>query len=528
VADASGNVYIADTANNTVRRVAANGTITTFAGTGTAGFAGDGSAAASAQLSGPQGLALDSAGNLYIADTLNQRVRKVTGGTITTVAGGNNDLNLPFGVAVDTSGNLYIAEFGANRVRKLAGGTLTTIAGTGVAGYSGDGGAATSAMLNTPQGVAVDPAGNVYIADTGNHRVRVVTGTTIRTAAGNGIAGYDRDGVAAASTPIGNPMGIAVDSSGSLYIADGSARIRKVFPNGLIETIGGSGVAGYTGDGGPAAGAMLNLPASVAVSNNGNVYVADANNNAVRVLQPVAGANGIAVSAIVNGASNQTGAIAPGEVVVIYGSGLGPATLAVSSLGANGLLPTSVAGTTVYFGAVAAPILYTSANQVGAIVPFGVPAASVLVSVVYNGQSTAAVPASVATAVPGIFTLNASGSGQAAAINQDNSVNGAARPVKIGQVISLYLTGAGQTNPPGADGQPGTAPYPLPVLTVTAKVGGRDATVQYAGGAQGLVAGVLQVNVMIPAGVTAGSAVPVVLQVGTNSTQPNITIAVSN
>jgi uncharacterized protein (TIGR03437 family) len=295
----------------------------------------------------------------------------------------------------------------------------------------------------------------------------------------------------------------------------------------MITTIAGSGIAGYIGDGGVATAAMLNMPAAVAVAPNGNVYVADANNNAVRLLQPAAGGGGIAINAITNGASNAVGPIAPGEVVVLYGTGLGPNTLAQSTLGSNRLMPTTLAGTTVYFGSTPAPIIYTSANQVGAVVPFGMTGSQAQVSVVYNGQFAAPLPASIATTVPAIFTLNASGSGQAAALNQDNSVNGASTPAKAGQVVSLYMTGAGQTNPPGTDGLPGAAPLPLPILTVTAQVGGQSADIQYAGAAPGLVAGVLQVNVVIPSGVT-GNAVPVTLQVGTSTTQPNLTIAISN
>jgi uncharacterized protein (TIGR03437 family) len=214
--------------------------------------------------------------------------------------------------------------------------------------------------------------------------------------------------------------------------------------------------------------------------------------------------------------------------VVIYGSGLGPSTLTQFQLGANGLVPTTVAGTSVYFNSLAAPVLYTSLNQVAVIVPFGISGSQVQISTVYNGQFSAPFAASVATAIPSLFTLNNSGSGQAAAVNQDGSVNGAGTPAKIGNAISLYLTGAGQTNPAGADGQPGTGVGNLPVLPVTATIGGRTATVQYAGGALGLVAGVVQVNVIVPAGVTAGAAVPVTVLVGSNSTQSNVTIAVSN
>jgi trimeric autotransporter adhesin len=524
--DAAGNIYIADTMNNVVRKVS-GGTITTFAGNGSVGSGGDGSAATSAQLNGPQGLALDSAGNLYIADTLNNRVRKVSNGTISTVAGANNELNLPFAVAVDSAGNLYVAEFGASRVSKIAaGGGVSVFAGNGVAGFGGDGGPATSAMLKNPQAVAVDTAGNVYIGDTGNNRVRVVAGGTIRTVAGNGLGGYDRDGVAAAGTQVGNPVAVAVDASGNVYIGDGSSRIRKVFSNGLISTIAGNGSRGYSGDGGSATSATINGPSALAVAPSGNVYIADTNNNSVRLLQPQAG--GIAVSAIVNAASNLVGAIAPGEVVVIYGSNLGPGTLTTFQLGSNGLVPTNVAGTFVYFNSIAAPVLYTSTNQVGVIVPFGISGSQVQVTAAYGGQFSAPLTASVATAVPALFTLNNSGTGLAAAVNQDGSINGPSTPVKIGNAISLYLTGAGQTNPAGADGQPGSGPSAGPILPVTATIGGKTATVQYAGGALGLVAGVVQVNVIVPAGVTAGSAVPVTLQVGTNNTQPGVTIAVTN
>jgi uncharacterized protein (TIGR03437 family) len=319
---------------------------------------------------------------------------------------------------------------------------------------------------------------------------------------------------------------LAVDASGAVYVADGSSRVRKVFANGLIATIAGSGARGYTGDGGTAASAALNAPSAVAVTAAGNVFVADTGNNSVRLLQPQAG--GISISALVNGASNLAGPIAPGEVVVIYGSGLGPATLTQFQLAANGLIPTTVAGTSVYFNSIAAPVLYTSANQLGVIVPFGITGSQVQVSAVYNGQYSASIAASVAATVPALFTLNNSGTGQAAAVNQTGQINGAAAPVKAGQVISLYLTGAGQTNPPGADGRPGTGTSAGPVLPVTATVGGTTATVQYAGSAQGLVDGVVQVNVVVPAGTTAGGAVPVVVRVGTSNTQSGVTIAVSN
>ncbi len=383
--DAAGNTYISDTANNVVRRVDGSGVISNFAGTGTAGSSGDGSAATGAQLSGPQGLAVDTAGNLYIADTQNHRVRKVSGGTISTVAGsgtagfagdgaaaGSAQLNLPFAVAVDAAGNLYIAEFANNRVRKVtAGGTISTLAGNGISGYSGDGGQALGAMLNGPQGVAVDTLGNVYIADTANNRVRqVAPNGTITTVAGSGLAGYSGDGGSAVNAQLGNPVSVAVDSTGNLLIADGSSRVRKVFVSGLIQTIAGNGTKGYSGDGGVATNAMLSGPSALAINAAGNVWVADTLNNAVRELQFATG--GTTIAAVTNGASNLSGPVAPGEVIVLYGSGLGPAQLAQYQPDSNGLVPSSVGGTSVYINGSPAPVLYSSANQVAAMVPFGI------------------------------------------------------------------------------------------------------------------------------------------------------------
>lgn len=538
--DAAGNTYIADTANNVVRRVDSKGVISNFAGTGTAGSSGDGSAAASAQLSGPQGLAVDTAGNLYIADTQNHRVRKVTGGTMSTVAGsgtagfagdgaaaGSAQLNLPFGVAVDSAGNLYIAEFGNNRVRKVtAGGTINTLAGNGVFGYSGDGGQATGAMLNGPQGIAVDASGNVYIADTANNRVRqVAPNGVITTVAGTGIAGFSDSG-SAVSAQVGNPVAVAVDSTGNLFIADGSSRVRKVFVSGLIQSIAGNGTKGYTGDGGIATSATLSGPSALAVNSAGNVWVADTLNNAVRLLQFVSG--GTMVNAVTNGASNLSGPVAPGEVIVIYGSGLGPAQLAQYQLNSNGLVPSSVGGTSVYINGSPAPMLYSSATQVAAVMPFGISGSLAQLYVQNQNLTSAPFNLSVASQIPAIFTLG-SGTGQAAAINnKDGSINGAGHPAKVGDYVELYITGVGQTNPAGADGVINAATLPVPVAPVTVTIGGLPANVNFAAGAPGIVAGVFQVNAQIPAGVTAGSAVPVVVQVGTSNSQPNVTIAVTN
>jgi uncharacterized protein (TIGR03437 family) len=535
------DVYIADTANHAVRRIS-NGIISNFAGTGTAGFAGDGNAATGAQLNSPQGLATDAAGNLYIADTQNHRVRKVANGTISTVAGNGTaglagdggaaasaQLNAPFGVTVDAAGNLYIAEFGNNRVRKVAtNGNISTLAGNGVSGYSGDGGQAASARLNGPQGVAVDSAGNVYIADAANNRVRkVAPNGVISTVAGNGAAGVSGDGGLAVNALVGNPVAVATDSVGNVYIADGSARVRKLFLSGIITTIAGAGARGYSGDGGSAPTARLNGPSALAVNAGGTVWVADTFNNAVRLLQFAGG--GTKVDAVTNGASLLSGPVAPGEVIVIWGSGLGPTTLVQYQADSNGMVPTSVGGTSVFVNGVLAPVLYTSANQVAAVVPFGINGSLSQLYVQYQNVTSAPFNLSVASQIPAIFTLNGSVIGQAAAINnKDGSINGAARPAKVGDYVQLYITGAGQTNPAGTDGLINAGPGPVPAGAVTVSIGGQNANVNFAGGAPGAVAGVLQVNAQIPAGVTAGGTVPVVVQVGTSNSQPGVTIAVTN
>ncbi|MBZ5580784.1 MAG: hypothetical protein LAQ30_01025 [Acidobacteriia bacterium] len=554
--DGFANVYIADSGNNVVRRVAPDGTITTLAGNGSAGFGGDNGKAASAQLNAPGGVAVDKSNNLYIADTGNQRIRKVApDGTISTFAGSGTagsggdggpaasaQLNAPAGLAVDASGNLYIADSGNHRIRKVSGGAITTVAGTGAQGYGGDGGPAANAQLNTPQAVAVDDSGNLFIADTNNYVVREVTASNrISTVAGSGVPGYSGDLGPATLAQIGTPQGIAVDKIGAVYISDGATRIRKLFPGGIITTVAGKSTRGYSGDGGDSTNAQFSAPAGLAIAFPGGspspIFVADSGNNAVRMLQPQLGQGpeiGSGVfdhsQGVTNAASNLPGPISPGEVVVIYGSHLGPDTLVQGKYDSTGTLSRSAGGASVYFNGTAAPILYASATQVGAVVPYSVSGPTAQALVAYNGQTAAPVMLSVAPANPAIFTLDSSGKGQAAAVNQDGSlaINDAGHPIKIGKYIALYVTGYGETNPPGTDGLPGAIPLPLPVLSVTVTIGGKSATTNYAGQAPQAVAGIMQVNALVPDGVTPGSAVPVAIKVGDFTTQSGVTIAVTN
>jgi sugar lactone lactonase YvrE len=308
--DTAGNVYASDADNNLVVQIAPDGALTVVAGNGTRGFSGDGGPATSAALSTPFGVAVDSAGDLYIADYGNGRIRKVSGGMITTFAGNgmpgfsgdggsatNAEFNGASGVAIDSAGTVYIADIQNNRIRRVAGGIITTIAGTGVGGFSGDGGPATSASLYGPVDVAVDSAGNIYIADSFNSRVRKVSDGIITTIAGSAKGGFSGDGGPATNASLNTPYGITVDSVGNVYIADqNNYRIRKV-SGGIITTIAGTGAEGFSGDGGPAASATLNVPTGVAVDSAGNVYIADQYNDRVRevsggIISTVAGNGG--------------------------------------------------------------------------------------------------------------------------------------------------------------------------------------------------------------------------------------------
>ena len=303
--DSIGNLWIADAGSNRVRKVTIDGIIATFAGGGTEGFGGDGGSATDAQLLLPVGIALDGAGNLLIADSNNNRVRRVTpAGIISTVAGNGAagfggdggtavaaQLFLPYGVAMDVAGNLFIADTANNRVRKVTpDGIISIVAGNGTEGSFGDGGLATFAELFFPAGVAVDRAGNLLIADTGNNRIRKVTPDGfITTVAGNGTAGFSGDAGAATSAQLTLPNAIAVDSAGNLFIADtGNNCIRKVTPAGIITTVAGNGTAGFGGDGRAATSAQLDSPSGIAIDGTGNLFIADSNNERIRKVTYVA------------------------------------------------------------------------------------------------------------------------------------------------------------------------------------------------------------------------------------------------
>ena len=303
--DNAGNLYIADSQYHRVRKVDTSGNITTIAGTGYQGFSGDGGQGSLAELNEPLRVFVDGAGNVYIGDTSNNRVRKVdTDGIITTVAGNGTagfsgdggpaisaSLRFPWGVHVDGIGNLYIADFFNRRIRKVdTSGIITTVAGNGTAGFSGAGGPAISASLNGLFGISLDGIGNLYIADRSNHRIRKVdTFGIITTVAGNGTAGFSGDGGPAISASLNGVFGISLDATGNLYIADSSnQRVRKVDTSGIITTVAGTGTLGFSGDGGPAINATMYNPVDVSINSSGNLYIADVNNDRIRKVSNVA------------------------------------------------------------------------------------------------------------------------------------------------------------------------------------------------------------------------------------------------
>ena len=293
--DKSGNFYFAERLSNTVRKISILGIISTIAGNGTAGFSGDGGEATNAELNNPTWVSIDNIGNLYIADVNNSRIRKIdTDDVINTIAGNgvsaysgdggpstDASLFVPECVCVDDSGNIYDIE--TVRIRKINRyGVINTVVGNGISGFSGDGGPASASEIN-PISAFIDVSNDIYIADGGNNRIRKVSARTgiINTIAGNGTAGFGGDG-GPATNAIMNPFCVALDAYGTLFIADGSARVRTINTEGYITTFAGTGTMGYSGDGDAATTAQIYNPEGIAFDSCGNVYITDCANCRIR------------------------------------------------------------------------------------------------------------------------------------------------------------------------------------------------------------------------------------------------------
>ncbi len=486
--DTDGSFYVSDVIDNVVRKVGADGVIRTVAGTGGLGT-NAGGVARNVELGRPRGMAMDRNRNLYIAATWGAYVYKLTpAGVLSVFAGGATlgfagdgqlataaRLNIPFAVAVDPRNDaVYIADSANNRVRRVdTRGIITTIAGNGEAGFSGDGGLAVLARLNTPRGVVVDKDGNVYISDGVNHRVRKVdVEGKISTVAGTGVAG-------SAEGQLWSPQGLTLDAAGNLWIAcSGSSQVRVLMADGTLVRVAGFGGSGFVGDGGAADLAKLASPIGMATAADGSILIADQNNERVRRMVAVK----VVLSSVVNRASRLPGAIAPNSVVEIRGVGLAGVSR-------------------VLFDGVEGGLVSAESGVVVAVAPGGLMGPEVKVEV-----EGASILVPVAAAAPGVFTVGNAGTGQAVARNEDDSENGEVAPALPGYLLRLAVTGLGVV---GEDG--------VPVLPVSVSIGDLVCEVVSVGGAE--------VIVLLPVDLSAG-VLPVVVRAGEGVSQAGVTVVV--
>ncbi len=550
-ADRAGNLYIADQFNHRIRKIAPNGTITTVAGTGVPGYSGDGGAAVSAQINTPTGVSADSAGNIYIAEPGNQRIRKVDPtGIITTVAGngskgygGDNgpatsaSLYNAVRVAVDPSGNVVIADQSNHRIRRVTPtGIITTIAGNGAGtpaagAFSGDGGPATAASLNNPTALAITPAGVIYFADQFNQRIRKIDTTgTITTIAGNGTAGFGGDGGPAVAGTLNYPGGMTLDAAGNIYVNDDlNFRTRRIVPGGNITTVAGSGVEGFSGDGGPAISAALSGNFGATIDTTGNLYIADSTNNRIREVYGAAASGptpAITPSGIVPIYSSST-TIQPGSWISIFGNNLAPAPATW-----NSDFPTILGDTSVTVDGKLAYLWYVSPTQINLQAPDDTNTGRAVNVVVTTptGSSTSTVtlgPISPSFSVLGDgkhvagIILRSDGSGTFGGGAYDilgptgTSLGYKTVAAKAGDTLELFGVGFGPTTPtvPAGAAYSGKAQTNSPV---TLSINGNAVSPAFAGLTS---AGLYQINlVQIPAGLGTGE-VSLVATVGGANTQ---------
>jgi uncharacterized protein (TIGR03437 family) len=562
--DAFGNIYLADQDNNRVRKVDTKGVITTFAGTGTAGFSGDGGPAAQAELSGPLGVCVAPSGAIYVNDYGNERIREISpSGIISTVAGNGTTGNsgdggpataatftIPIRCAVDSSGNLFIVDQGAYRVRKVdVNGIITAYAGTGASGFSGDGGPATQADMNNPTWVTVDASGNLYVTDQFNFRIRLVNAAsgTITTVAGNGDNTFAGDGGPATSASLGYPGGTVVDPAGNLFIVDGSNnRIREV-SGGIITSVAGTGAPGFTGDGGAPLQAELDSPFPITLDSAGNLYVGDGvyqgdtTDSRVRVISRVAAAftkQTPTIAAVVSASAfGEFKSISPGSWIEIYGSNLGIGTQTWSGADFSGVnAPDSLGGTEVTIGGQSAFIDFISPGQVNALVPSNVAAGTQAVTVTVGSLTSADYNIAVNAVEPGLDappSFNIGGMQYAVALFADGTyvlpvgaIPGlTSRPAQPGDEIVLYGIGFGPVQPNLPAGQ--LVEQANSLASFEMSIGGVAVTnVPYAGLAPNFT-GLYQFNVVAPANPGNG-AVPLTFTVGGVAGTQTLYLSVSN
>jgi trimeric autotransporter adhesin len=539
--DSTGTLYVADTGTQRVRQVLPSGMIRTLAGTGVVGDETDQTPvalAAATPLHSPMGVAVDPSGNVIIADTNHHRIRQVGAdgririlvGTGTPGTGAEGlppaqmPLKAPQGVCIDHTGTTFIVDTSNNRVLRAApAAPVVTAAGNGAPGDAGDGGAARWAQLKLPSACALNSAGDLFIADTGSidpglggSRIRKVTAAgIISTVAGTGTPGFSGDEGLAIAANLHAPRGVAVDDAGNIFIADtGNNRIRQVTPDGIIHTIAGQDSNGFVGDGGSAQAAQLDAPGGLFLDGSGALYVADTNNNRIRRLVPDLTLPPPALAATltaVSAASQRQSPAAPGEIVTIFGAGIGPVTGISGTFDSTGLLPNLLGGSEVRFDGVPAPLFYAQSGQINVQVPYTVKGNSLThVEVFYQGHSYGTLDLPVAAATPALFAI---------AINQDGSINSETLPAPRGTILTFFATGEGLTDGPNIAGQAAGAPYPHPLLTVTLAIAGFNAELLYAGSIPGGV-GVLQVNARAPSGFVPPGLASVQLALGNFAAPP--------
>ncbi len=496
--DSQGNLYIADEGNHRIRMVSPIGRITTIAGFGDGGLASDGVAAVLAKLNSPGSVAVDANGLIYIADTGNHRIRRITSdGVITTFAGTGNRgflgdgtsarfawFDSPGAVLPDRSGNIYISDTNNNRIRRISpDGYIVTVAGSLPApGYAGDNSPGVFAQLNKPTAIALDRNGNLLIADTGNNRIRRL----------------DRYGTITSLpiTDLRGPRGLAVEADDSILISDtGNHRICKWKPDGTLITVAGTGRADFDGDNGPALLASLNYPAGLAIGPDGMPVIADYSNNRVRKLIPAfapAALEAGPVRAVVNAASFLEGPVAPGEAISILGGPFGPPQPVRGNA-------TVLGGVQVRFDGVEAALTFASDKQINATVPASVAGSKSATMEIYAEGvliSPGSIP--VADAAIGIFT-NPAVAGQAFAWNSDNSLNTPDNPARRGEVLAIFVTGEGSG--------------PVSVF--------------YAGIESEVISNVAgQINFRIPSAFIRTGTLEIVVHAGSSESQPGVNISV--
>ncbi|MGC2659157.1 MAG: hypothetical protein WA324_14450 [Bryobacteraceae bacterium] len=514
VADSAGNTYIADAGTNRIRRTDSSGNITTFAGTGTAGYSGDGGSATAAELSAPSAVAFDSAGNLLVTDTGNNAIRSISPLGFISTAVPPADLNHPE-YAFGAGGSIYVSNSGAHTVLKVdSQGSVQQLVGTGTAGSSGDLGQASAATLDFPRGLAMDSKGDLYIADSGAGVVRMVTPAGVISTVTNADNG-----------PWISPSGLAFTSDGSLVVSDsGTHDIRALHSDGTVSVLAGTGSAGFSGDTYSGTSAQLDGPESVFASSGGTILVADTGNNRIRALSllPAVIPHNTPIVKVVNAASGAPGAFAPGEMVEVVGAfELG--AQAVSAPANAAQLPLYLGDTQVDINGLPVPLLMVETGQIELQVPYGISGSqSALLQIFYQGALVATETLRVGVTHPGLYTYGSRS--QAMALMQNNAYNRQSNPVAAGSPLTVFVTGDGLTNGSNVSGVSRTSAT-TPVLPVSVTIDSKPAALISAADVVGYE-DLLQVQFTVPSNLTAGNHA-VRVQVGSMATQPGVTIWVS-